>query len=155
MVHLKSVILYFTTLPSKVVPMIIGITHITVVVDDCDKALDFYVNKLGFVKRDDHVMPEYGYRWLTVSPKDALYPQIVLHKPMEKPFEGCPDAQKERELIGKASMMVFQCDNCQATFDELVAKGVETCQEPTDRPWGIEASIKDLYGNSIGIFQEK
>jgi catechol 2,3-dioxygenase-like lactoylglutathione lyase family enzyme len=60
--------------------LITRLSQVTVVVKDQDEALRFYTQKLGLVKRsDDSSMP--GLRWLTVSPKDQRYPEIVLQKP--------------------------------------------------------------------------
>ncbi|GAA1644859.1 hypothetical protein GCM10009744_39410 [Kribbella alba] len=46
-------------------------------------------------------------------------------------------------------------DDCRKTFDELVAKGVEYIQEPSDRPYGVEAVLRDNSGNWLVLVEQK
>jgi uncharacterized glyoxalase superfamily protein PhnB len=49
----------------------------------------------------------------------------------------------------------LRADNCRKTFDELVAKGVEYIQEPSDRPYGVEAVLRDNSGNWLVLVEQK
>ena len=51
--------------------MIKRVATVSVYVNDEDKALDFYVNKLGFDKREDQPMDDQGHRWIEVAPPGA------------------------------------------------------------------------------------
>ena len=66
-------------------------------------------------------------------------------------------AESIRRIMAKGSMHGFgiRVDNCRKTFDELVAKGVEYIQEPSDRPYGVEAVLRDNSGNWLVLIEEK
>lgn len=51
--------------------------------------------------------------------------------------------------------LVLGTDDCRATVQELAARGVPILQEPTERPYGIEASFADLYGNRYVLVQRR
>jgi predicted enzyme related to lactoylglutathione lyase len=123
--------------------MIEKLTHVTIVVDDYDKALAWYTEKLGFVVREN---AEYGpgYRWVTVSPKEQPDVAIVLHKPHEN----------EMTLkTGNTSHWVFSTRDCRRTVQELRDRGVKILREPEDVPWGVQAIFEDLYGNAFVLVE--
>lgn len=87
--------------------MITGIGVVTVYVSDHEKALDFYVHKLGFEKLADTEFGP-GYRWLEVAPPGSRT-RIVLAK-------GFGDGE---ERIGKFTGIVFEPDDIQATYQTM------------------------------------
>lgn len=134
--------------------MIERLSHATIYVFDQDEAKAFYVDKLGFEVRADETID--GFRWLTVGPKgqpDLEMPLLVPGPPM---FDEVTASQLG-EIIAKGGMGtgVFRCDDCQATYEELSAKGVEFLQEPAERPYGIEATFRDNSGNWFSLTQPK
>lgn len=135
--------------------MIKSIAHVNVYVLDQDKALDFYKNKLEFEVGDDMTI-EGGFRWLTVYPKSQPQLQLVLAEPQEGPMFTKEAAIKIRSLIeeGAFGAGVFETDDCQQTYDELVAKGVEFIQPPTEQLYGVEAMGKDDSGNWFSLVQQ-
>jgi catechol 2,3-dioxygenase-like lactoylglutathione lyase family enzyme len=119
---------------------------------DQDKALDFYVGKLGLQVNTDQ---DLGFmRWLTVNvPGDAR--QILLEKP-GAPALDVKTAEQVRELVTKGATgghLFFTTDDCWKTFNELRAKGVEFTEEPTERPYGIDCGLRDPFGNHIRFSQ--
>jgi hypothetical protein len=60
--------------------------------------------------------------------------------------------QLEKGEMGGLGMDV---DNCQKTYEELVAKGVTFIQEPSDRPYGVEAVCRDVSGNWLVLVEKK
>jgi lactoylglutathione lyase len=109
---------------------------ISVWVTDQDKAYDFYVNKLGFTVETDQTMPN-GFRWLEVVP-----PGAETHLAIAKPSPG------QDATIGGFSGVGFDADDLQATYDELVAKGVNFTVPLTKQPWGgMMAQFADPDGN--------
>jgi catechol 2,3-dioxygenase-like lactoylglutathione lyase family enzyme len=117
--------------------MITGTKLISVWVSDQDKAYDFYVNKLGFKVETDQTMPN-GFRWLEVVP-----PGAETHLANAKPSPGQPDVK-----IGGFSGIGFDADDIQATYDELVAKGVNFTEPLAKQPWGaMMAQFADPDGN--------
>lgn len=134
--------------------MIERLSHTTVYVHDQDEALKFYRDKLGFEVRKDVTM-EGGFRWLTVGPKTQPQLQIVLMKLAEGPMCDAATAATLRKLVAKGtfSVGVFETANCQKTYEELTAKGVEFMGPPEERFYGIEAIGKDNSGNWFSMTQ--
>lgn len=128
--------------------MVTKLSHATILVLDQNIAYDFYVNKLGFEVRTDATMDN-GFRWLTVGPKTQPDLEIVLMKVMASPMLSEEHAKMIQELVsaGALGAGVFECDDCDATYAELVAKGVEFKSEPTQQFYGKEAIMKDPFGN--------
>ena len=128
------------------------ITHIsttTVYISDQDKALDFYVNKLGFEKRRDEPMGPGAPRWIEVAPQGAQS-ALVLYKPT-KEMPGASTFELAQSLIGTFTTFVLNIDDMQKTFNELKEKGVEFPNPPEKQFYGWWATIKDTDGNIIGL----
>lgn len=130
--------------------MIENMTHVMLFVKDYGEALDFYENKLGFIKVTD-VSPAPGMRFLTVAPK-GHGTEIILHVPTAV-MHGEAEAKRMAGLIGKTAALMFKVDDCKKTCDELRSKGVTIAQEPGRAPFGIQARIIDLYGNPIWLVE--
>jgi len=130
--------------------MIEDMTHIMLFVKDQNEALEFYTNKLGFVKVTD-VSPAPGWRFLTVAPK-GQGTEIILHVP-DADMQGEAEAKLETGLIGKTPALMFKVDDCRKTCDELRSKGVKIVKEPGEAPYGIQALIVDLYGNPLWLIE--
>lgn len=130
--------------------MIENMTHVMLFVKDQNEALDFYTNKLGFVKVTD-VSPAPGWRFLSVAPK-GQGTEIILHVPNVE-MQGEAEAKRETELIGKTPSLMFKVDDCKKTCDELRSKGVTIVMEPGEAPYGIQALIVDLYGNPLWLIE--
>jgi catechol 2,3-dioxygenase-like lactoylglutathione lyase family enzyme len=136
--------------------MIQKMSHISLYVTDQDAAYDFYVNKLGFEARTDQTMDN-GFRWLTVAPKGQPDLNIVLMKLMPGPHLDSEGVELLQKLIAKGAFGagVFETANCQKTYEDLLAKGVEFSSPPTDRFYGIEALFRDHSGNWFSLTQRK
>jgi uncharacterized glyoxalase superfamily protein PhnB len=124
-------------------------------VHDQEEALAWYTQKLGFELREDVTLPEFGdYRWLTVGPPGQPDIALTLNVPSPPMFD--PDtAAAVLDLVarGLTGGYMLATDDCQATYDELVARGVEFQQPPTKQPYGIDAGLRDVSGNSIRLVQ--
>ncbi|MHB8571718.1 MAG: VOC family protein [Candidatus Dormibacteria bacterium] len=132
--------------------MIKGISHVTLLVLDQDRAKEFYTEVLGFELRSDVSMD--GFRWLTVGPKGQPDISLLLARP-EPPMFSEPDAESLRALVAKGAMSggVIETDDCRAAHAELKAKGVTFLQEPAERPYGVEALFRDDSGNWFSLTQ--
>ncbi len=129
--------------------MISRILRITLVVRDQEEAFQFYTGKLGFEKRDDRPMGE-KTRWLTIAPKDDHNLEIVL-QPLDW-FDGQARADHVA-MVGKNPTMVFQVEDCRETYRIWRQRGVEFEQPPQEKPYGLEALAKDLYGNTLDLLE--
>ena len=136
--------------------MIKCMSHTTVYVLNQQEALEFYRDKLGFEVRTDAPMGD-DFRWVTVGPKDQLGFEIVLMEVKAGFMYDEAAADNLRELIKKGVLGagVFDTLNCQATYEELKAKGVEFVAPPEDKFYGIEAIFKDNSGNWFSLSQHK
>jgi len=136
--------------------MIQRMSHVAIFVLDQDEAYDFYVNKLGFEVRTDARMDN-GFRFLTVSPKAQPGLEIILMPTTPRPGMDQESSDALRLLIRKGILGagVFHTPDCQQTYEELKAKGVEFKQAPTDRFYGIEAVLRDNSGNWFSMSQTK
>ena len=121
---------------------ITNISITSVYVSDQDKAVDFYVNKLGFEKVRDETFgygDDTGLRWVEVVPPGAET-RIVLTR-------GFGDWSEDK--VGKNTGLAFNTTDTYATCEQLKARGVEFTEDPNPQPWGIQAQIKDQDGNGI------
>jgi predicted enzyme related to lactoylglutathione lyase len=134
----------------------IRITTTQVWVHDQDEALAFYTEKLGFEVRMDATLPEMGdFRWLTVGPVGQPDVSIVLMAIPGAPVMDEQTAAQVRTLMAKgfAGTVFFTTDDCQASYEELKARGVEFVEAPEERPYGIDAGFRDPSGNHFRLTQ--
>jgi uncharacterized glyoxalase superfamily protein PhnB len=125
-------------------------------VHDQDEALAFYTEKLGFEVRMDATLPEMaGFRWLTVGPVGQPDISIVLMAIPGPPVMDENTADQVRALMAKgfAGTVFLTTDDCQASYEELKARGVEFTETPEERPYGIDSGFRDPSGNSFRLTQ--
>jgi catechol 2,3-dioxygenase-like lactoylglutathione lyase family enzyme len=125
-------------------------------VHDQDEALAFYTEKLGMEVRADVTLPEMGdFRWLTVSPPGQEDVAIVLMAIPGEPVMDAATAAQLRDLVAKgfAGTAFLTTDDCQASYEELKARGVEFTEAPEERPYGIDSGFRDPSGNSLRLTQ--
>ena len=138
---------------TNVAPMLKRISHTFIHVLDQDEALDFYVEKLGMVVHTD---ADLGVmRFLTVNLPDQPDVELVLMLPGPPAFDDATAAQI-RELVAKGGAgggVIFETDDCQGTYERLLAAGVEFTQEPTERFYGTDCALRDPFGNPIRFTQ--
>ena len=118
----------------------------SVLVDDQEKALQFYTNVLGFVKKND--IPVGEARWLTVvSPENAEGPELLLEP------DGHPAAGPFKEALAADGIPVtsFAVDDVDAEFQRLRGLGVQFTQEPLEMGGVKTAVFDDTCGNLIQI----
>ena len=137
--------------------MVTRLSHTSLLVNDQDKAYDFYVNKLGFTVHTDAKMPN-GFRWLTVTAPEAPDHEIVLFPATSEANGFTQDVRDALQLLLDKGVMgagVLQTTDCRATYAELKAKGVEFRSEPNEQFYGIECIVTDGCGNWFSLTQPK
>jgi catechol 2,3-dioxygenase-like lactoylglutathione lyase family enzyme len=134
--------------------MINGISIVSVWVLDQDSAKDFYVSKLGFTVTND-IQMEGGMRWLTVRPPGSDSQDFLLMDPMHSMLDE-DSAQQVRALVAKGALSpgVMATSDCKGDHDTLAGRGVEFTQPPAERPYGIEAIMRDDSGNWYSFTQQ-
>jgi uncharacterized glyoxalase superfamily protein PhnB len=132
----------------------INIANAQLWVHDQDEALAFYTEKVGFEVQADVSLPEMGdFRWLTVGPPSQEDVSIVLMAIPGEPVMDGETAEQLRDLVAKgfAGTVFLTTDDCQASYEELEARGVEFSETPEERPYGIDSGFRDPSGNSIRL----
>ena len=120
----------------------------SVYVDDQEKALRFYTEVMGFVKKAD--FSNGPYRWLTVaSSEDPEGTQLQLalnNNPAAKAFQQAMLQQNQPAAM-------FFTDDLQADFERMKAHGAEFTMPPTDVTASKIAMLNDTCGNLIQVTQ--
>ena len=113
--------------------MIRRVKFVSIPVTDEDRALEFYTKGLGFEVLTDQSYGE-GQRWIELGIPGAET-KVVLYRP------------ENGDGVGTFQRLSFQADDVEATWRELVKRGVEFTQEPKTESWGTAAGFKDPDGN--------
>lgn len=120
----------------------------SVIVTDQEKALKFYTEVLGFIKKTEIPMGE--HKWLTVvSPEEQSGVELVL-EPM-----GFQPARVYQKALYDAGipLTAFAVDDIQHEYDRLIGCGVVFSMKPTNMGAVTLAVFDDTCGNNIQIFQ--
>lgn len=126
--------------------MKIGIT--SVLVDNQDKALKFYTEVLGFIKKTEVPMGE--HKWLTVVSPEARDGVELLLEPM-----GFAPARVYQKALFDAGIPLtsFQVDDVQKEYERMLNLGVKFSMKPTKMGPATVAVFEDTCGNNIQIAQ--
>lgn len=117
------------------------IAHVTLVVDDYDRAVDFYCNTLQFECTEDTYQPEQDKRWVTVRPPGGRGTSLLLaraSKDEQVPFIG--------NQAGGRVFLFLATDNFDRDHAAMTARGVSFVREPKIQDYGKVAVFEDLYG---------
>ena len=120
----------------------------TVYVDDQEKALRFYTDVLGFVKKSD--FSQGPFRWLTVAsaddPNGAELQLALNNNPAAKSYQQALFQQNQPAAM-------FFTDDLQADYDRMRARDAQFTMPPTDVTASKIAMLKDTCGNLIQVTQ--
>lgn len=118
-----------------------NLTHIAIVVDDYDKAIEFYTEKLHFTLIEDTVLSDIK-RWVLVRPKGSKGCSLLLAK-------GATEEQKSRigNQTGGRVFLFLNTDNFERDYQNLIANNIKIVREPSFEVYGQVAVFEDLYGN--------
>lgn len=122
----------------------------SVSIDDYDKALRFYTEVMGFVKKQDFPLGE-GARWITVvSPEEPNGTELLL-----EPNASYPAMKAFKESLVKDGIpfTAFLVNDVQHEYERMKALGVEFTMEPTNMGMSTAAIFDDTCGNLIEIYQ--
>ena len=120
---------------------------VTLVVDDYNEALAFYVGKLGFELLDDTPL-DAGKRWVVVAPSGARETALLLAR-------AASPAQRARvgdQTGGRVALFLYT-DDFEAEHERLRAAGVAFEEAPRREPYGTVAVFRDRYGNRWDLIQ--
>lgn len=120
----------------------------SIVVDDQQRALDFYTNKLGFVKKED--IPMGPYRWLTVTSPDGVEGVELVLEPL-----GFAPSQVYQKALYDAGIPItaFITTDIDADYARLSAAGVQFRSEPKNMGPISTVLFEDTCGNLVNLVQ--
>lgn len=117
------------------------LSHIAIIVDDYDKAIEFYTQKLHFILLEDLALSD-TKRWVLVKPQGASECSILLAK-------AATEEQKSRigNQTGGRVFLFLSTDNFRRDYKNLLDNNVKIVREPSVEAYGTVAVFEDLYGN--------
>lgn len=122
--------------------------YISIVVDDYDRAIDYYINKLGFTLIED--TPQPGKRWVVVSPNPDNDCYLLLSRAANETQEAFIGNQ-----CGGRVFLFLQTDDFWRDYNEMKSAGVQFCEAPRQEEYGTVVVFEDLYGNRWDLLQRK
>ncbi len=125
------------------------IAHTTLVVDDYDRAIKFYTEKLNFIVVEDTMLSE-TKRWVLISPKGSEKFSILLAKAVN-------EEQKSRigNQTGGRVFMFLYTDNFWRDYRTMVDNKINFIQLPREEKYGTVAVFEDLYCNLWDFIEPK
>jgi len=125
------------------------IATVTLVVADCDAAIAWYVEKLGFTLTDDVDLGG-GKRWVVVAPAGEAGARLLLAEAKD---------EDERSRIGNQTggrvVLFLETDDFSRDHAAMLAKGVEFREAPRVEAYGTVAVFADLYGNLWDLIEPR
>jgi catechol 2,3-dioxygenase-like lactoylglutathione lyase family enzyme len=116
------------------------LAHIAIVIDDYDKAIQFYTEKLNFKLVEDTVMSE-TKRWVMIAPSGGGC-NLLLAK--------AANAEQQTRIGNQTGGRVFlflYTDNFKADYQNLIDNKIKIVREPSVEQYGTVTVFADLYGN--------
>jgi catechol 2,3-dioxygenase-like lactoylglutathione lyase family enzyme len=121
----------------------------SIFVDDQDKALRFYTEKLGFIKKND--IPAGDFRWLTIVSADAPEGMELL---LEPNAHKAAAAYQKAIFLDSIPATVLFVDDIQKEYERLKQLGIEFTTEPTKTGPVTIAVFNDTCGNLIQLVEQ-
>jgi catechol 2,3-dioxygenase-like lactoylglutathione lyase family enzyme len=117
------------------------LAHITLLVNDYDEAIKFYIEKLHFKLIEDKLISDQK-RWVLVSPADSEGCCLLLAKAAT-----AEQVKRVGNQTGGRVFLFLYTDNFKRDYQNLIDHSIDIVREPVDEPYGKVAVFKDLYGN--------
>jgi catechol 2,3-dioxygenase-like lactoylglutathione lyase family enzyme len=129
--------------------MNLRIAHITLLVDDYDKAIDFFTGKLNFLLIEDTKISDVK-RWVLVKPQGPENCCLLLAK--------ASNDEQKRSIGNQSGGRVFlflQTDNFRRDYQNLIDNGIRIVREPKSEDYGTVAVFEDFYGNLWDLIEPR
>ena len=134
--------------------MITNVSLVTVYCLDQDEARDFYVDVLGFEPGTDVTMGD-GFRWVTVCHPDHPELEVTLMMPGPPLDPEAAELHPPPARQGPDGRARPEHGRLPQDLRGALRKGVEFLQEPADRPYGVEAVMRDISGNWLVLVEPR
>ncbi|OAT17928.1 glyoxalase family protein [Buttiauxella noackiae ATCC 51607] len=120
--------------------------YVAIVVDDYDRAIQYYTSNLGFTLVED--TPQPGKRWVVLTPNPESDCNLLL---------ACASNDTQKTFIGNQCggrvFLFLQTDDFWRDYEAMKAAGVKFCEEPREEEYGTVVVFEDLYGNRWDLYQ--
>ncbi len=124
---------------------------IALVVEDYDRALDFYVGLLGFRLVEDRFVPEQNKRWVVVEPPGASGgAKLLLARGV-----GADQTSRIGNQTGGRVFLFLYTNDFWRDYKAYKSRGIVFVREPAEQAYGTVAVFRDLYGNLWDLVQLK
>jgi catechol 2,3-dioxygenase-like lactoylglutathione lyase family enzyme len=125
------------------------LVHIAIVVDEYDRAIEFYTKKLLFDLIEDTRLSD-EKRWVLVRPKGATECSLLLAR-------GANEDQRSRigNQTGGRVFLFLQTDDFQRDYNNLIENNIKIVREPSVEEYGTVAVFEDIYGNLWDLIESK
>ncbi|QLK63453.1 VOC family protein (plasmid) [Enterobacteriaceae bacterium Kacie_13] len=123
-----------------------GLGYVAIVVDDYDRAIEYYTDKLGFTLVED--TPQEGKRWVVVTPHPESDCSLLLARASndrQQTFIG--------DQCGGRVFLFMHTDDFWRDYHKMKSKGVTFCAEPREEEYGTVVVFEDIYGNRWDLYQ--
>jgi catechol 2,3-dioxygenase-like lactoylglutathione lyase family enzyme len=134
--------------------MITNVSLLSLYVTDQDESKAFYIDKLGFTEGTDVSLGN-GFRWVTVMHPAQPELEVVLSLPGPPMDDAVAEAIRRALANGTMGGFGISTDDCRKEYERLTGLGVEFVQPPADRPYGVEAVLRDNSGNWLVMTEPK
>ena len=123
------------------------LAHITLVIDNYDKAIAYYINTLNFILIEDTSLNA-EKRWVLIAPSNDAETKILLAKASN-------EEQKSRigNQTGGRVFLFLYTDNFERDHQNLLSKNVTIIRTPVIEAWGKVLVFEDQYGNFWDLIQ--
>ena len=122
--------------------------QVSLLVEDYDAAINFYVNKLNFDLLEDTYLAEEDKRWVLVAPGGGSGAAILLARASTPEQARCVGDQ-----TGGRVFLFLGTDDFWRDYNQFVENGVKFVRDPTQHDYGTVAVFEDLYGNLWDLLQ--
>ncbi len=118
-----------------------NLAHIAIIVDDYDKAIAFYTQKLNFTLTEDTILSE-TKRWILVTPKGTNGCSLLLAKATN-------EAQKNSigNQTGGRVFLFLHTDNIKRDYQNLLNNEIKIIRAPSSEAHGTVVVFEDIFGN--------
>ncbi len=134
--------------PASGRPVNQSIGCVSLVVNDYDEAIQFYVGTLGFTLVEDTYVKAQDKRWVVVAPVGSNGTKLLLARAV-----GAEQRSRIGNQTGGRVFLFLHTDDFWRDYEQLKARGVVFVREPKRESYGTVAVFRDLYGNLWDLLQ--
>ena len=121
---------------------------VSLVVQDYDEALAFFVGKLDFELVEDKPIPEQNKRWVVVKPPGSNGCCLLLAR-----ASTIEQTSRVGNQTGGRVFLFLYTDDFSRDYNRLRSRGIKFIREPKEEVYGTVAVFKDIYGNQWDLLQ--